>query len=142
MAGARIGYAIGESGLIKAFDKIRNHFGINRIAQIGALASLHDKTHLQTTCQKVGDARTRIARIAEDNALTALPSATNFVAIDCGQDGDFARKVLAGLIARGVFVRMPGVPPQDRCIRVSAGTPADLDIFAEMFPLALADARG
>jgi histidinol-phosphate aminotransferase len=40
LAGARIGYAIGEAGLIKAFDKIRNHFGVNRIAQAGALAAL------------------------------------------------------------------------------------------------------
>ena len=137
MAGARIGYAVGEQGLIKAFDKIRNHFGINRIAQIGALASLQDETHLTLTCQKVAEARDRIAQIARDNGLETLPSATNFVAVDCARDGDFARKVLSGLISRGVFVRMPGIAPQDRCIRVSAGTPADLDIFAEMLPQAL-----
>jgi histidinol-phosphate aminotransferase len=142
MAGARIGYAIGEAGLIKAFDKIRNHFGINRIAQIGALASLKDETHIAATCRKVADARTQIAQIARDNNLASLPSATNFVAIDCGRDGDFARKVLAGLISRGVFVRMPGVAPQDRCIRVSAGTPADLDALAEALPLALEQADG
>ena len=32
MAGARIGYAIGPAELIAGFDRIRNHFGINRIA--------------------------------------------------------------------------------------------------------------
>ena len=140
MAGARIGYAIGEAGLIKAFDKIRNHFGINRIAQIGALASVQDEDHLPDVTAKVAAARDRIAGIATDNGLEAIPSATNFVAIDCGKDGEFARGVLAGLISKGVFVRMPGVAPQDRCIRVSAGLPADLDAFAEALPAALSEA--
>ena len=40
--------------------------------------------------------------------LRPLPSAANFVAIDCGGDGALARAVLAGLAARGVFARMPG----------------------------------
>lgn len=35
----RIGYAIGPAELIAGFDRIRNHFGINRIAQAGALAA-------------------------------------------------------------------------------------------------------
>jgi len=30
----RIGYAVGEPGMIAAFDKIRNHFGIGRISQV------------------------------------------------------------------------------------------------------------
>jgi histidinol-phosphate aminotransferase len=137
MAGARIGYAIGEAGVIKGFDKIRNHFGINRAAQIGALAALEDQTWLQTVVKKVEEARTRISAIAEANGLEALPSATNFVAIDCGQDGEFARKVLAGLVEDGIFVRMPGIAPQDRCIRVSVGLPEDLDVFEEAIPQAL-----
>jgi hypothetical protein len=61
--------------------------------------------------------------------------------IDCGRDGDFARRVLQGLIARDIFVRMPGVAPLDRCIRVSAGQPADLAAFAAALPEALEQAR-
>ena len=43
----------------------------------------------------------------------------------------------AGLIERGVFVRMPGVAPLDRCIRVSCGTQADMDAFGAALPPAL-----
>ena len=142
MAGSRIGYAVGEAGLIKAFDKIRNHFGVNRIAQIGALASLNDPDHLADVTARVAAARDRIASIAADNGLEALLSATNFVAVDCGRDGDFARSVLGNLISQGVFVRMPGVAPQDRCIRVSTGRDEDLDAFAEALPGALGQATG
>lgn len=141
LAGLRVGYAIGEAGLIKSFDKIRNHFGVNRQAQVAALASLADMSHLRDVVAKVAAARSRLAAIAADNGLIALPSATNFVTMDCGRDGAFARRVLQELVARDVFVRMPGVAPLDRCIRVSAGTDADLDVFAEALPPALAAAR-
>ena len=142
MAGARIAYAIGEASVIKSFDKIRNHFSVNRIAQAGALAALADTAYLADVIAKVAVARETIGQIARDNGLTPLSSATNFVAIDCGQDGAYALKLLQALIARDVFVRMPGVAPLNRCIRVSAGTPDDLTIFAAELPHALAQARG
>lgn len=140
MAGARVGYALGQSDLIGNFEKIRNHFGMNRAAQDGAMAALGDQTYLEDLVKKVALARERIYQIALDNGLNALPSATNFVSIDCGQDGAFAQRVLASLVAQGLFVRMPFVSPQNRCIRVSAGTPQDLDILAELLPKALAQA--
>ncbi len=141
LAGARVGYAIGTAPLIAAFDKVRNHFGISRISQAGALAALQDADWLAQVQKRVASARGRLAGIAEGHGLAALPSATNFVTMDCGRDGDFARAVLRGLMARDIFVRMPGVAPLDRCIRVSAGTPADLDAFADALPGALSDAR-
>jgi histidinol-phosphate aminotransferase len=141
MAGARIAYAIGEARLIKSFDKIRNHFGVNRIAQAGALAALHDEAHLAYVIAEVAAAREAIAGIAAANGLEAIPSGANFVAVDCGRDGDFARRVLQGLIERDVFVRMPGVAPLDRCIRVSAGRAADLEAFAAALPEALEHAK-
>ncbi|MEM6896240.1 MAG: pyridoxal phosphate-dependent aminotransferase [Pseudomonadota bacterium] len=141
LAGARVGYAIGPAPLIKAFDKVRNHFGMGRLSQIGALAALEDQGHLRDVKQKIAWARAELYRIARENGLTAIPSATNFVAIDCGQDGDFARAVLAALIERGIFVRMPGVVPLDRCIRVSCGDGADLEAFAAALPDALTAAR-
>lgn len=137
MAGARVGYAIAGTELVRAFDKVRNHFGVNRIAQAGALAALEDQAYLRSVQDKVEAARIRIGEIAAENGLSVLPSQTNFVAVDCGRDGTFAKRVLDHLVKQGVFVRMPGVAPLDRCIRVSAGTEADLDIFASELPNAL-----
>jgi histidinol-phosphate aminotransferase len=140
LAGLRVGYALAEEGFVTAFNKIRNHFGMGRIAQAGALAALADQDHLRATVARIAEARESIAAVARENGLTPLPSATNFVTIDCGRDGVFARAVLASLVAQGIFVRMPFTPPQDRCIRVSAGTPADLDAFAAALPRALDEA--
>lgn len=142
LAGMRIGYAFGAPETIRTFDKIRNHFGVNRQAQVAAEAALMDQDHLENVVFSVARARDRIAAIAAENGLAALPSATNFVAVDCGRDGDFARCVLKALVADGVFVRMPGVAPLDRCIRISTGPDAELDILAERLPKALRATAG
>lgn len=142
MAGARVGYAIGPAPLIDAFNKVRNHFGMNRIAQAGALAALEDQDWLNSVREKVTESRARISEIARENGLTPLPSATNFVAIDCGKDGEFARNVLDQLIVNDIFVRIPFVSPQDRCIRISCGPSKEMDAFANALPKALAAARG
>lgn len=137
MAGLRVGYAIGAAPLIAMFDRIRNHFGMGRIAQAGALAALQDQAWLAQVQKQLDAARAELGRIAADNGLHALPSATNFVTMDCGRDGDFARALLRELMARDVFVRMPSVAPMDRCIRVSAAPPAELQVFARVLPEAL-----
>ncbi len=141
MAGLRVGYALAAPEMARAFDKLRNHFGVGRIAQAGALAALEAGDWLAQVVARTLAARARLGEIARANGLTPLPSATNFVAIDCGGDGAFARAVLDGVIARDVFIRMPGAAPLNRCIRVTAGPEAMLDAFAEVLPLALADAR-
>jgi histidinol-phosphate aminotransferase len=142
LAGARIGYCIGEARLIRTFEKIRNHYGINRVGQFGAFAALEDQEYLADAVARISRARDLIAAIAADNGLRPLPSAANFVTIDCGSDGAFARRVLDALLERDIFVRMPGAAPLDRCIRVSCGRDDDLALFAEALPLALAAARG
>ena len=73
--------------------------------------------------------------------MSPLPSATNFVTMDCGRDGPFARLVLAELLERDVFARMPGAPPLDRCIRVSVSSEADLAVFRAALPPALEAAQ-
>jgi histidinol-phosphate aminotransferase len=140
LAGLRVGYAIGPAPLIAAFDRVRNHFGVGRVAQAGALGALSDEGWVPDVAAQVAAAREEIGRVARAVGLTPLPSATNFVAIDCGQDGVFARRVLEGLLRRGVFVRMPGVAPLDRCIRVTAAPAEAVAAFARALPGALEEA--
>lgn len=137
MAGSRIGYAIGHEDLIDAFNKVRNHFGVNRIAQLGALAALEDQAWLEAIIRRVKESNQAIGEIAKENGLAPLETHTNFVTIDCGQDGSFAQKLVAELIERDIFVRMPFVEPQNRCIRISSGTQKDIELLKEVLPKAL-----
>ena len=141
LAGIRCGYTIGPARLIGAFDRVRNHFGVGSITQAAAIAALADQDHLQSVLQQTALAKARIADIAFDNSLQPLPSATNFVTIDCGRDGTFALAILNGLAERGVFIRKPMAPGLDRCIRITAGTGDQLDVLQEALPQALASAR-
>ncbi len=142
MAGARVGYAIAEPALAQAFDKLRDHFGMSRTAQIGALIALSDQDWLAQVRAEIARGRQRLAAIARANGLNPLESATNFVTIDLCRDGDFARRTLAECQSRGLFIRMPGVAPLDRCIRISIGPEAALDVVEEVLPQALKAASG
>jgi histidinol-phosphate aminotransferase len=142
LAGIRCGYAIGEETLIQNFEKIRNHYGTSRMAQIAGVAALADQEWLTQVVARVAAGRDRLAEIARSNGLAPIPSGTNFVTMDCGADGAFALKVMQNLLSRDVFIRKPMAPGLDRCIRVSVGLDHELDIFAEELPGALAAARG
>lgn len=129
MAGARIGYAIGDVQTISAFDKIRLHFGVNLIAQVGALAALEDSDYLQQVVAEVTKGRQEYAELAHSLGMPSIPSAANFVSIDVGGP-ERARALVEALAERDVFVRMPGAPPLDRCIRVTVGTTEERAAFA------------
>ncbi len=121
MAGARIGYALMSERNARTFQKIRLHYGINRTAQIGALASLDDTGFCDWVVDQTARARADYYALARDLGAEYIPSHTNFVCIDM-QRADRATYVMDALLARGVWIRKPGAPPLDRYVRVSAGT--------------------
>ncbi|MAY61325.1 MAG: histidinol-phosphate aminotransferase [Rhizobiales bacterium] len=137
LAGQRIGYGFGTTGTISRFDRVRNHFGVNRLGQVAALAALADELWLAHVKSSVSRSLERIAEIGRGNGLAPLPTATNFIALDCG-DGARAKTILEELAKEGIFIRMPGPAPLNRCIRISAGPAAEIDILAETVPKVLA----
>ncbi|MEZ5651695.1 MAG: pyridoxal phosphate-dependent aminotransferase [Burkholderiaceae bacterium] len=136
MAGARVGYAIGHRELITGLNKIRNHFGVSRMAQAGALAALGDSGFLAEVGRAVTAGRARVAAFAQRLGLCSLPSATNFVAVDLGSPTR-AKAMLDALACADVFIRMPGVPPLNRCVRVGVGRDDEMTVFEHAFEAAL-----
>ncbi|SFS89923.1 aminotransferase class I/II-fold pyridoxal phosphate-dependent enzyme [Marininema halotolerans] len=131
MAGARIGYAFANQETIQAFDKIRNHFGVNRAAQAGALASLQDTAFQRMIMKEVAKGKEEYATLAAELGISTLPSATNFVAFDMGTPKR-AKLAMDTLWKQGVFTRVPGAPPLNRLLRVSVGTPVERSEFARI----------
>ncbi|WP_457582695.1 pyridoxal phosphate-dependent aminotransferase [Ensifer canadensis] len=143
LAGSRVGYVITTPGTAQAFDKIRNHFGMNRIGVAAAVAALADQAYLNSVTARIAHSRERIAEIARNNGLSPLDSATNFIAIDCGRDAVYARAIVDTLMSdHGIFIRMPGVAPLNRCIRVSTGPEAEMDLLEAALPKVLATLAG
>jgi len=136
MAGARIGYALASTEVIAAFQKLRLHFGVNRTAQIGALAALGDEAFLRGVIAEVERGREEYHALAAQHGLPSLPSSTNFVCIGIGTKAQ-AEAMTGALLELGVFVRKPWAPPIDGFIRVTVGTAAERAAFAERFAEAL-----
>jgi histidinol-phosphate aminotransferase len=131
MAGLRVGYAIAPAKTNAAFDKVRLHFGVNRVAQVGAMASLQDTAYIESVVAEVARGRQDYSELARELGLTPLASSTNFVSIDVGSQRR-AKALLQALADEDVFIRMPGAPPLDRCIRVTVGTRPERAEFAQI----------
>jgi histidinol-phosphate aminotransferase len=130
MAGARIGYAITSERNVQTLQKIRLHYGVNRNAQVGALASLADEPFRRHVISEVARAKKEYYALGRELGLAAIPSFANFVCFDLGT-AERATRVMHELLEQhGVWLRKPGRPPLDRFVRVSAGTPPMREAFA------------
>jgi len=136
MAGARIAYALADEAVIATFQKVRLHYGINRTAQIGALAALDDPAFIADVVAEVARGREEYRSLGKRLGISTLPSTTNFVLFDMGSRAS-AEAMVARLLQLGVFVRKPAAPPLDRYIRVSVGSQEERARFAQAFATAL-----
>jgi histidinol-phosphate aminotransferase len=137
MAGARVAYALAAPEVVSTFQKIRQHFGVNRLAQIGALAALGDRAFFEEVRQETAAGRDTYRELGERLGCPTIPSSTNFVCFDIGTRAR-AEAMVEALLARAVFIRKPGLPPLDRYVRVTVAAPQDQPHFAAMFSQALA----
>jgi histidinol-phosphate aminotransferase len=137
LAGARIAYALAAPEIIATFAKIRLQYGVNRTAQVGALAALGETDFVREVVAEVERGRDDYRALAQAFGLGTLPSHANFVCIDLGSRAR-AEAAVEALLQRGVFVRKPSAPPLDGHIRVTVGTADERSAFAVAFAEALA----
>ncbi len=124
--------ASAEQSLIEAFDKVRNHYGINRVGQLGARAALLDQDYLEDAVARIAAARTRIAAIAgEPMAFRRSHPRPASSPSTVAPMVHSRRACCKGLLERDVFVRKPVAKGLDHFIRISCGRDEDLDILAE-----------
>ena len=138
MAGARVAYAVGDAKVCAGLDRLRLQFGVSRVAQEAARASLADEAFVAGVARAVAAGRAAYHELGRALGLPTVPSATNFVCFDLGSRAR-AEAVMAALIKRGVFVRKPPAPPLDRCIRLSVGSAQERRIVAAELRRALSE---
>jgi histidinol-phosphate aminotransferase len=128
LAGLRVGYAIGDAGLIEALVRVKDSFNsypLGRPAQAGAIASIQDEAWFQQGRAAVIEGRGQLNRGLESLGFEVLPSAANFVfARHSGHDG----AALAGALRqRAVLVRHFAAPRIADYLRITVGTQAQTD---------------
>jgi histidinol-phosphate aminotransferase len=130
LAGLRVGYAIGDSGLIEALVRVKDSFNsypLGRLAQAGAVAALEDETHFQRNLRIVIEERDRLTRGLTRLGFDVLPSAANFVfARHPARDG---AELAADLRAQAVLVRHFARPRISDYLRITVGTNAQTDFL-------------
>jgi len=126
LAGLRVGYALGDVGLIEALTRVKDSFNsypLGRIAQAGATASIRDDAYFRATCSKIVAEREAMTRELTRLGFIVLPSSANFVfASHPEQDGS---KLAAALRERAVLVRHFNKPRTAPWLRITVGSEDD-----------------
>jgi len=126
LAGIRVGFGFADPEVVLAFESARSPFDVNSLAQEAALAALADEGHLSETVRSAREGRRRIEVFLTEAGFDVIPSKANFVCFDTGGEAaDMAQR----LLHEGVIVRPCTALGLPRHIRVSVGTPTEVDRF-------------
>jgi histidinol-phosphate aminotransferase len=128
LAGLRVGYAVGDAGLIEALTRVKDSFNsypLGRPAQAGAIASVRDEAFFQASVAAVITGRERMTAGLEALGFEVLPSSANFV---FARRPGWAGAALAGALReRSVIVRHFGAARIADYLRITVGTDAQIE---------------
>ncbi|MGE5466203.1 MAG: histidinol-phosphate transaminase [Ignavibacteria bacterium] len=125
LAGLRVGFAVGDAGLIEALERVKNSFNsypLDRVAIAGAVAAIEDEEHFEATRQAVIASRETLVNELRALGFDVIPSCANFIfARHPEQDGG---ALAAALRERSIIVRHFRQPRIDQYLRITVGTDA------------------
>jgi histidinol-phosphate aminotransferase len=127
LAGLRVGYAVGPRSACASLAKVRRPFDIATLAQVAALASLDDAGELARRRAANTEGLARLEAILAEHGLEPVPSVGNFLFVDTGGD---AAELFERLLREGIIVRPLAGFGAATAIRISVGTPEELELFA------------
>lgn len=140
LAGIRLGYAVGNPGLVAALERVRMPFNVGAPAAAVAVAALEAPALVRRRARRLAALRDALAgALAARPGVRVLPSAANFVAFETDQPEE---RVWEGLRARGVWIRRFDDAAAAGLLRVAAGTPAEQAVFLAALDATLAALRG
>ena len=130
LAGARLGYAIGNEELILDLDKLRystNPYNVNRLTLLAGTAALSEQSYYDRNNKEIVRTREYTNRNFENLGFIFTDSKANFI---------FARhpklngkELYQGLRERGILVRHFEKPRISDYVRISVGTKEEMDIL-------------
>jgi histidinol-phosphate aminotransferase len=127
LAGLRVGYAVGPRSVCASLAKVRRPFDITTPAQLAATASISDETELARRRAVNTEGLARLESVLREHGLEPTPSVGNFLFVETGED---ANALFERLLRAGVIVRPLVGFGSTTAIRISVGTPEELDFFA------------
>jgi len=125
LAGMRLGLAIARPEVIAALDKIRDHYNLDRLAQVACVAALKDQDYLLLCCRRIRETREWFSNELRAIGYHVIPSQGNYVfAAPADKDGC---RVYDGLYSRKILVRHFSDPLLCHGVRISIGTREEME---------------
>ncbi len=123
LAGARLGFGIGDAELIRDLNTLRystNPYNINRMTMAAGIGSLEDEDYTKENCRKIMENRAYTVAELQKSGFSVLESTANFVfATHPKLDG---KELYLTLKANGILVRHFDKPLLSPYIRITIGT--------------------
>ena len=128
LAALRVGYGVGPESVVAAVHKVKRAFDVTAPGQAAALASLGSPDEIARRRAVNAEGLVRLERILRGAGLEPVtPAVGNFLYADTGGD---ARPLFEALLREGAIVRPLHGFGAPTAVRVSVGTPEELDFFA------------
>jgi len=128
LAGLRVGYAIGAKPLIEGLQRVKNAFNsypLDRMAQLGAAASIADTSYWDGTRTRVIRTREKTAGALKELGYTVLASQTNFLLLR----SERAAELYEHLLKHKILVRYWDKPRLSEWLRATVGTEEEMEAF-------------
>jgi histidinol-phosphate aminotransferase len=127
LAGLRIGYVVAPETVVSTCRRIQNPYEVTRAAQVAALASLEQPQELARRREQNVQGRNRLFDGLRRLGLEPFPSQANFACVRVGR----AKLVAKALEEWGVIVRPLDAMGDPSSIRITVGTPGEVETFLE-----------
>jgi histidinol-phosphate aminotransferase len=102
MAGFRLGALLAPEYVLEYYNRVRNPFNVNDLAQVAGVAALDDKEYVAASQKVVWDGLDYFYKELKRLNLAFYPSEANFVLFDTKRDSE---KVHVNLLKKGLILR-------------------------------------
>ena len=128
MAGARLGFAIGNSQLIEDLEKIKystNPYNINRLTMVAGIAAVADNKYYMDNCKKIIETREYTQKKLVNMGFEVTDSKSNFIFAKSADIG--GKELYLALKERGILIRHFDSPVICEYNRITVGTKEQMD---------------
>ncbi|MBU0995667.1 MAG: histidinol-phosphate transaminase [Proteobacteria bacterium] len=132
LAGIRIGFAMGNPGLIQALFAVKDSFNsypANVLSQEIAQIAFSDADYYNAVVEKIINTRTVLSKELKQIGWDVLPSSANFVF--ARKTGFKGKEIYLKLKERGILVRHFSTPGIDEFVRITIGTDQDTTVLVK-----------
>ena len=128
LAGARLGFAMGNAELIADLNRIKfsfNPYNVNRLTCLAGIAAMEDEDYFQTCTQTVAQTREKTAAALKTLGFTLTDSKANFLFAESSRisGGELYRK----LKEKGILVRHFDKPRLENRLRITVGSEQQME---------------